>query len=157
MSDYEFAAVEAAEVRPLRRALLHPSLPLDAVMTLNDTHHAARHIGAFKDGVLVAIGTIHPAPMPGGTPRNAWRLRDVAVEHGHRGKGLGALLVERLLEHANDNQGTVAWATVRKSAAGFFERCGFRRVDAPFVDPQEGPQYMMHTAIRPLTRPWGVD
>lgn len=154
MSDYEFATVEPAEVRPLRRALLHPELSVDAVMSLSDTHHAARHIGAFKDGVLVAIGTIHPQPMPAGNPRGAWRIREVAVEHGHRGKGLGALLMERLLEHAADNQGTVAWATVRTTAAGFFERCGFQPIDAPFVDPQEGQQYLMHAPIRPLHRSW---
>jgi GNAT superfamily N-acetyltransferase len=154
MSDYEFTPIEAAEVRPLRRALLHPELPLDAVMSLSDTHHAARHLGAFKDGVLVAIGTIHPQPMPAGVPSGAWRIRDVAVEHGHRGKGLGALLVERLLEHASDNQGIVAWATVRKTAAGFAERCGFEKIDAPFVDPQEGEQYMMHAPIKPLHKSW---
>ena len=156
MSDYEFAAIEPPEVGPLRQALLHPEQPLDAMMSLSDTHHAARHIGVFKDGVLVAIATIHPQPMPGGTPHGAWRMRDVAVEHGHRGKGLGALLVERLLEHASDNQGTVAWATVRETAAGFFERCGFQKIDAPFVDPQEGPQYLMHTPIKPLQKSWEI-
>ncbi len=154
MSDYEFEVIEPAEARPLRRALLHPELPLDGVTYLSDTHHAARHFGCFKDGALVAVGTIHPQPMPGGPPHGAWRIRDLAVDHGHRGRGLGALLLERLLEHASDLQGVVAWAAVRKAAAGFFERCGFQKIDAPFADPQEGPQVLMHAPIRPLHRSW---
>ena len=154
MSDYEIEVVEAAEARPLRRALLHPDLPLSAVDYPGDTHPSARHVGAFKDGVLVAIATIHPQPMPGATRTGAWRIRDLAVEHGHRGRGVGALLLERLLEHASHNEGIVAWATVRASAYGFFERYGFLRSGAPIGDPQEGPQYLMHATITPLHRSW---
>jgi len=156
VSDYEIEAIEAAEARPLRRALLYPNLPPTAVDYPGDTHPSAKHFGAFKDGLLVAIATIHPQPMPGATRTGAWRVRDIAVEHGHRGRGVGPLLLEHLLEHAFHHEGAVAWATVRAAAFGFFERFGFARAGAPIDDPQEGPQYLMHAAIRPLHRSWSI-
>jgi GNAT superfamily N-acetyltransferase len=156
MSDYEFEVIEAAEARPLRRALLYPGAAPEAVDYPGDSHPSARHLGAFKDGVLVGVATIHPQPMPAATRTGAWRIRDVAVEHGHRGQGIGALLLERLLEHAAVHQGVVAWATVRIAAFGFFEHFGFARSGPPVDDPAEGPQYLMHAAIRPLVRSWGL-
>lgn len=156
MSDYEIEDVDAAEVRPLRRVLLYRDAPLDAADHAGDEHPSARHVGAFKDGVLVGIATIHPQPMPGAIRTGAWRVRDVAVDHGHRGRGVGALMLERLLEHAAGHEGAIAWATVRVGAYGFFERYGFARMGAPVDDPDEGPQYLMHAPIRPLHRSWAI-
>lgn len=156
MSDYEIDVIEAAEARPLRRALLYGDRPVTDADHPGDTHPSARHLGAFKDGVLVGTATIHPQPMPGATRMGAWRIRDIAVEHGHRGRGVGALLLERVLEHASHHEGAVAWATVRASAYGFFERYGFLRSGSPIDDPQEGPQYLMHATIRPLHRSWST-
>ncbi len=157
MSDYDFEVIAAAETRPLRRALLHPGLAPEAVDYPGDTHPAVCHLGSLKDGVLVGIGTIHPQPIPaGGIPTAAWRVRDLAVEHGHRGRGIGALLLERLLEHASDHEGVVAWGAVRTTAAGFFTRCGFSAIDTPWSDPNEGDQQLMHSPIRPLHRSWGI-
>lgn len=154
MSDYEIESIAAAEARPLRRALLYPGARPEAADHPGDTHPSALHLGAFKDGLLVGVATIHPQPMPGATRTGAWRVVDVAVEHGHRGRGVGALLLERLLEHAARHEGVVVWASVRVGAFGYFERCGFARSGPPLDDPAEGPQYLMHAAVRPLHRSW---
>jgi len=154
VSDYEIQAIEAAEARPLRRALLHPSLPLAAVDYEADHHPAAFHVGAFKDGVLVGVASTHPQPMPGSHTMGAWRVRDVAVEHGHRGRGVGAWLLERCLAHTSTHQGTVVWCTARVGAFGFFERMGFARSGPPIEDPEEGPQYTMYADVPVLERSW---
>jgi GNAT superfamily N-acetyltransferase len=154
VSDYEVKTIEPAEARPLRRALLHPVAPVEAVEYEADTHPSARHVGAFKDGVLVGIATIHPQPMPSGSGMGAWRLRDVAVEHGHRGRGVGAWLVERCLDHAAATGGTVAWCAARASAFGFFDHLGFRRVGGPIDDPDEGEQYLVYAELGPIDRDW---
>lgn len=156
MTDYEIEVVDAAEVRPLRRALFYKDAALDAVDHPGDTHPSVCHVGAFKDGMLVGIGTIHPQPMPGAIRTGAWRIVDLAVDHGHRGRGLGALLLERLLEHASGFEGAIAWATVRVGAFGFFERYGFARMGPPIDDPAEGPSYLVHATIRPLHRSWAI-
>jgi len=156
VSDYEIQRIEAAEARPLRRALLHPGLPPGAVDYEADTDPSVLHVGAFKDGVLVGIATIHQQPMPSamGATAGSWRIREVAVEHGHRGRGVGAWMLERCLEHASAGGGSVAWCSARVGAYGFFERLGFRRSGAPIDDPQEGPQYLMSAELGPVERSW---
>jgi len=156
VSEYEVMAIEPAEARPLRRALLHPALPIEAVDYATDSHPSARHVGAFKDGVLVGIATIHPQPMPSGTRDGAWRLRDVAVEHGHRGRGIGAWMVERCLEHATAGGGSVAWCAARPAAVGFFDHLGFRRVGEPMDESDEGPEYVLSVELGPIDRDWRI-
>ncbi len=154
MSDYELEEIPAAEARPLRRALLHPQADLDAVDYPGDDHPSALHMGVLRDGVLVAIGTAFPQPMPAGPRNGAWRLVDIAVEHGHRGRGIGAMLLERLVEHAQGHEGTTAWARTRTAAFGFFDHFGFKRAGDPIDDPDEGPQYLVYLTIPPLVRSW---
>lgn len=154
--DYTVERVSAAEARPLRRALLHPGLPLDATDYPGDADDLALHVGSLLDGVLIAIGTIHPQPLPGDRAA-AWRVRDLAVEHGQRGQGLGAMLLGHLLEHAADRGGSTVWAAVRLGAVGFFERHGFSSFDAPWVDPNEGQQRLLMSAVRPLVRDWKLE
>lgn len=156
MSDYEIQEIEAAEARPLRRALLYPSAPPERADDPGDTAPSVLHLGAFKDGVLVGVATINPQPMPQATRTGAWRVRDMAVDHGHRGKGVGALMLERLLEHAADHEGAVVWASVRMPAFGFFERYGFTRSGSPVDDPDEGPSYLVHRRVQPMTRSWAL-
>ncbi|OFW65911.1 MAG: hypothetical protein A2Z12_07985 [Actinobacteria bacterium RBG_16_68_21] len=156
MSDYELQRIEPAEARPLRRALLHPALPLAAVDYEADSHPAALHIGAFKDGVLVGVATVHPQPMPSGTQTGAWRIRDIAVEHGHRGRGVGAWMLQRCLEHASATADQVAWCLARVGAYGFFERLGFHRAGGPINDPEEGPQYLLSVELGPVERSWAI-
>jgi GNAT superfamily N-acetyltransferase len=154
VSDYEIQTIAAAEARPLRRALLHPTLPLAGVDYEADSHPVSLHVGAFKDGLLVGVATVHPQPMPSGARTEAWRVRDVAVEHGHRGRGVGAALLDRCLEHASAADGKVAWCMARVGAFGFFERMGFRRAGSPVDDPEEGPQYLVFTELLPAERSW---
>ena len=154
MSDYEIHSIEPAEARPLRRALLHPTLPPAGVDYQFDHDPAALHVGAFKDGVLVGIASVHPQPVPGSPDVGAWRLRDIAVERGHRGRGVGAWLLERCLEHVATKSGTTIWCTTRVGAFGFFERMGFSRQGPPMDDPEEGPQYTVSAMVPPLERSW---
>jgi GNAT superfamily N-acetyltransferase len=156
MSDYEIQRIDAAEARPLRRALLHPALPPAAVDYDADHHPAALHVGAFKDGVLVGVASLHPQAMPGSHTTGAWRIRDIAVEHGHRGRGVGAWLLERCLEHASTNSGVIVWCTARVGSYGFFARMGFARSGLPIEDPTEGPQYTLYTDVPKLERSWKI-
>ncbi|MEX0825348.1 MAG: GNAT family N-acetyltransferase [Acidimicrobiia bacterium] len=157
MSDYEIQRIEAAEARPLRRALLHPTQPPGAVDYEADHQPVALHVGAFKDGVLVGIASVHPQPMPGSHSTGAaWRVRDIAVEHGHRGRGVGAWMLERCLEHVSTNSGVIIWCTARVGAYGFFERMGFARSGPPIEDPAEGPQYTLYAEVPPLERSWKI-
>ena len=156
MSDYDIRTVEMADVVELRAAILDPRRTGRAGTTPGDEHPSARHVGAFRDEALVGVGSIHPEGMPGGHKTGAWRLTGVAVEHGHRGLGVGALLVERCLEHAAGLEAKVVWCLAPAGAYGFFERYGFRRAGDP-IDSTEGPQYLLYAEMGPLRRSWALE
>lgn len=145
MPVYDLRPIDAARALDLRRALLPGSEALP-----DDEHTDRRHVGVFKGEVLVGIGATLPQPMPGGRHDGAWRVRGLAVEHGHRGRGLGTLLLQDLFDHATSLGGTLAWALVPPEAAGFFVR---HRFDGPAIDDRVR---LMSVAIRPSTRSWAI-
>jgi GNAT superfamily N-acetyltransferase len=125
--EFEVKPVEAAAVRHLRRAILRPHQEVADLFYPGDDHPSALHVGGFRRGRLVGVASILPDPA---SPRGAgpsWQLRGMAVEHGHRGFGLGALMLERCLEHAATNGGGPVWCNARIAACGFYERYGFSR------------------------------
>jgi predicted GNAT family N-acyltransferase len=67
----------------------------------------------------------------------------MAVDHGHRGYGLGGLMLRRCLEHAAQHAGRMVWCSARAEVYGFFERHGFGRRGDPFELPGIGPHYLM--------------
>ncbi len=154
MSDYGIRGVSAADVYELREALLlrrrggSPSVP-------GDEDPTACHLAAYRDEARVGIGSIHPEPMPDGSTADTWRLHGVAVDHGHRGVGVGALIVERCLEHAAEHGARAVWCLAPAGVFGFFERYGFQRMGDPIDDP-EGPQYKLFAEIEPLRRSWSL-
>lgn len=150
MSDYEIRTVTAAGVRSLRLALVgEPEVDGDGLPE-------ACHLGAYRDEVLVGVGSIHPESMPAGYRDGAWRVHGLGVEHGHRGIGVGALLLERLLEHAAGHDPQAAWCVAPAGVYGFFERFGFRRTGEP-LEGSSGPQYLLYTPLGPLRRSWAPD
>lgn len=148
MHHYDIAHIGFDEGQPLRAALLP-----DAVDLPGADHSSAGHVGGFRDGVLVGVASIHPEPKPGGPSLGAWRISAVAVEHGHRGKGLGLLLVERCLDHAETSDGKVVWVEAPQKARGFFERLGFSGVAGGADGDAE---HRLHREIGPPDRSWTV-
>jgi GNAT superfamily N-acetyltransferase len=159
MSDYEARTVDAADVVDLRTALLRRRA-VDAdtpppTLLPGDEHPNALHVAAFHETVQVGIASIHPEPMPHGYRTGAWRIHDVAMDHGHRGLGIGAILVERCLEHAAQNEARAAWCLAPAGAFGFFDRYGFQRSGDPYEGP-EGPGYLLYVELGPLRRSWSI-
>ena len=155
MAGYEIRTVDMSTIAALRSALLDPGNARIDVGP-GDEHEAARHVGVFHDGVLVGVASIHPQAMPGALTAGAWRLSGVAVEHGHRGRGNGALLVERCLEHAAESDATAVWCVAPAAAFGFFERLGFGRHGDPMDGPVGGPRYLLQRRVQQLRRSWAL-
>lgn len=147
MAEFEVRAVEAEQVRELRRVLLRPHQKTEELIYTGDDHPDALHLGGFRHGVMVGIATITPRPMPGRPEREAWQVRGMAVDHGHRGYGLGGLMLRACLAHAAARGGRLAWCNARAGSFGFYERYGFRRDGDPFELPDIGPHYRMFSLI----------
>jgi len=156
VSDYDIRTVDLTEVAGLRSALLDRSGSAASDPSAGDEHPSTRHVGAFRDEVLVGVASIFPGAMPGESGTNSWRLAAIAVDYGHRGIGIGGSLAERCLEHAAALNGRSVWCIAPAGAFGFFERFGFGRSGDPIDDPNDGPQYLLFTEVRPLSRSWAL-
>lgn len=154
MSEYEIRTIDAGSAIDLRTALLRgevgPSGPEAA-----DRSEGALHVGGFRGETLLGVASLHPQAMPGSHQVGAWRLRAVAVEHGHRGRGLGALLVERCAEHVALQDAAVLWCYTPAGSFGFFERQGFARHGDP-IDLDKAPFYLAYAEVAPLDRSWAL-
>jgi GNAT superfamily N-acetyltransferase len=144
--DYEVRTLDLDGVIELRVALLDPEREGTAGPSAGDTHPSALHVGAFRDDQLVGVASTYPEGVPGGDTPHAWRLRGVGVEFGHRGAGVGALLVR---EHASGFDGRIAWCLAPARSVGFLERLGFDRTGDPIADPDRGPHRLMCRDLSP--------
>jgi N-acetylglutamate synthase-like GNAT family acetyltransferase len=91
--------------------------------------------------------------MPDGYRTAAWRLHGVAVDYGHRGAGVGALIVERCLHHAAGQEARAVWCIAPAGTFGFFERYGFLRTGDP-IDDNHGPQYKLFVELGSPRKSW---
>ena len=118
-----------ADVRPLRRAVLRPHQRADDLDWPGDGDPRALHVGVRReDGELIGVASVVPVSGPHGD----WRVRGMAVDPAARGTGVGAAMVEALLDHVRAQGGTRAWCDARVNVAAFYERAGFARVGEEF-------------------------
>lgn len=129
--------VDEALTRELRRTVLRPNLPPDAVLP-GDELTTAVHVGAVDEGgTVLCTCFIYPDPPPWQADRaGGWHLRQMATLPEQRGRGLGALVVDTAARHARERGGTLLWCNARESAIGFYLRQGFRPHDGMFVEHQ---------------------
>lgn len=155
MPEYSIRPVSVDVVLSLRGPLLDPEHPEPAAATPGDEHAAARHFGAYREDALVGVASIHPQGMPRGFQEGAWRLTGVAVEHGHRGCGVGAHLAEAALRHAEEMGSKIVWCLAPTGAKGFFARCGFESAGDEAEGDAEGP-HLLFARVGPLRRSWAL-
>ena len=147
----EVRAVDIEQVRPLRRRVLRPHQRLAEMAWPGDGDPLALHLAAVgEDGEVVATLTVHRDPHPHDPREGDWRVRGMATEPAHRGRGLGARLLAGALEHAARHGAARVWCTARVPARALYERAGFRAEGEAFELPDIGPHLLMS---RPVSAP----
>lgn len=134
---YAIRAVDPAVTRALRRRVLRPHESLEELATHEPP--GVHAVAAFsQDGDLVACGFVCPDGGPG-----AWRVRGMATDPRHRGRGLGARILAELVEHAVAQGATRVWCNARTPAVGLYARAGFEPESDEFEIPGIGPHFVM--------------
>ncbi len=121
------SAVYAAELE-LRNRLLRIPLGLDIQMEDLNIEREFRHFGILAGNELVAC----LMAVPAGT--GCMQLRQIAVEEGLQGKGIGRrLMIES--EAVLEGEGTVRLIlNSRDTAVGFYEKLGYEAIGEGFVE-----------------------
>lgn len=144
----EIRAITSEETIPLRRAVLRAGMERAAAMFPGDEAATARHFGAFLDGRLVGVATIHFALLldrPDFDP--AYQVRGMAVAEDVRGRGIGSALLVACIEEAVGCGAQWIWCNARTPAAGLYARHGFQVQGGVFDIPTAGPHYRMIRAL----------
>lgn len=111
----EIADADSADLEAVLALLAEAALPRDGV-----AEHFAGFLVARREGrVVAAVGLERYGPDA--------LLRSLVVAPGHRGRGLGRALTERLVEAAR-GRGVRHLFLMTETAAPFFAARGFRRV-----------------------------
>jgi len=87
---------------------------------------------------VVAVGFVCPDGKPG-----EWRVRGMATAPEQRGRGIGAAILDALVEHARSQGATRVWCNARTPALRLYERAGFERESGEFEIPGIGPHFVM--------------
>ncbi|NTX40614.1 GNAT family N-acetyltransferase [Myxococcus sp. CA051A] len=144
MSSSEIRRIPADETRGLRRAVLRPHQPPEAVVYPGDDDKDTLHLGLYAEGRLLGVASLYREPPPYALKAiTAWRLRGMAVEQGRQGQGLGAALLKACMEHAVTQKGTQLWCNARSTASGFYRSLGFVQHGDAFELPGIGPHHLM--------------
>ncbi len=123
----------------LRRDVLRGGRPVP----LPGDEGPAFHVGVYDAGVLVATGNVRATPVPWLPDEAGWRVRGMATDPGHRGRGAGALVLDALTAHAREHGGGVLWCNARTPAQRFYERAGLQTRGEPWDEPEIGPHVVM--------------
>jgi GNAT superfamily N-acetyltransferase len=161
--------VEPAATLELRREVLYAGRSPEAVAELYATDPDPFVVaGLTASGEVVATGTVMgwapPDPLrralsetahgPGGDTTLAelpsWRIRGMATRAGARGGGIGAAVLEALVDHVAGHGGGVLWCNARTPALSFYERKGFRRFGDVWADEETGPHVVMWRVVDPV-------
>jgi len=132
----EVRAVDPAQTRPLRQRVLRPHESLEELASHEPP--GVHAVGAFDGGELVAVGFVCPDGEPGD-----WRVRGMATAPEHRGRGIGAAILDALVEHARSQGATRVWCNARTPALGLYTRAGFEPESDEFDIPAIGPHFVM--------------
>lgn len=130
----------AAEIFPLRHAVLRPGKPESASVYAEDD--TAVHISAWEDGTLVGCATVFPDPWKGsgGFPaeETAWRLRGMAVDPSRHRTGVGREVLAAVVEAAVAGGAPLLWANARTAALAFYEANGWVVAGEEFLTTDTG-------------------
>jgi amino-acid N-acetyltransferase len=138
MSDVTIRPAAPADLPAVQSLLQHASLPVDGVQDFFPAQYA---VAERADQVIAAIGVE--------TYGRHGLLRSAVVADPLRGSGLGSELARERLQWSK-HQGLEAVYLLTTSAAPFFERLGFTRVDRSAV-PDEVAAAPEFASICPST------
>lgn len=130
--------------RDLRHEVLRPHQAPRTILYPGEDASDALTVGAFLDGAIVGVATVHPDPEAS----DAFRLRGMAVTADLRDRGIGSALLVRCIDHCASLGAALLWCNARTPAIRFYGRHGFAVVSDEWDEPDIGPHVRMERPLR---------
>ena len=141
--------ITTKETYPLRLEVLwqHKNTLEECKLDIDDLP-TTFHVGVFKDGEIVAVGTFLQQQNEKFEAKNQYRLRAMASSPKVRGENFGKLLIEFAIEELKNRKADLLWCDARKVALGFYEKMGFKIKGDFYEIPIIGSHKLMYKVIR---------
>jgi GNAT superfamily N-acetyltransferase len=143
---YQVCRVLPEDTWPLRAAVLWPEKQPDGSCALPvDGAEGVFHLGVIHQGVVVGIGTFMPQNHRDLPHSIGHRLRAMATHPGHRGQGVGRMLIRHAEAELRASGFGGIWADARKVALGFYASLGWDVIGPFYEVPNRGPHRLVCT------------
>ena len=151
--------IDPSRTLELRQRVLRPHLTLEQVAAALDEGRDVEHYGAVDTatGEVLATGNLRREDPPSGLaadvpPLPFWRLRGMATREDLRDQGIGALVLDALVEHCAAHGGGVLWCSARLGARRFYARAGFAEWGTEYEVEHIGLHVLMWRLVEPVER-----
>ncbi|HEY8956073.1 1-(5-phosphoribosyl)-5-[(5-phosphoribosylamino)methylideneamino]imidazole-4-carboxamide isomerase [Chitinophaga sp.] len=116
--------ISADDTLQLRRDVLYPNEPLEAVKVDHDED--GLHFGVFDQGQLVTVVSLFPG-------RESAQFRKLATAPAAQGKGFGKAILAHLVDICKKEKIKLLWCNARDTAVTFYDRLGYTKKGDYFV------------------------
>jgi N-acetylglutamate synthase-like GNAT family acetyltransferase len=135
MNPLHFRRAAAADILPLRHAVLRAGLPITEANFDGDDAEETFHIKAVDGEKVVGCATLMLNPF-GGEP--ACQLRGMAVDPAYQRHGVGRTMLRAVDLVAKSKGIKLLWANARCPAVPFYKKYGWNVVSEEFDIPTAG-------------------
>lgn len=140
----ETKIISPEETYPLRLEVLWPHFDrLDQCGIEVDEKEGTFHVGALKDGKVMAIGTFLIQKNEKFKEDTQYRLRAMASSPKVRGQNFGKKVIDFAIDELKKRNIELLWCDARKVALGFYEKMGFNVIGDYYDVPKIGPHKLM--------------
>lgn len=141
--------INAPDTYPIRQQVLVPDHDLKkAKFDFDDDDDISFHLGAFEDSQLVSVASFYYQRNLLFKDLHQYQLRGMATLSEYQGQGLSSELLKMAFPIIKQNLCTLLWCNARTTAAGFYEKAGFKKFDGTFFEIEEiGPHLLMYKNI----------
>ncbi len=144
----EVKIISSQETYPLRLEVLWPHFDrIDQCGIDVDEVEGTFHVGAFKDGEVVSVGTFLIQKNEKFDTKKQYRLRAMASSPKVRGQNFGKKVIDFAKEELKNRNIEILWCDARKVALRFYEKMGFKIIGDYYDVPKIGPHKLMYYLI----------
>lgn len=143
----EVKQIDARDTYPLRHKILRPNQTIEDCQYPGDEDDGSFHLGAYVDEKLVSVASFYIDRYEKIEDEFQYRLRGMATEPEHRGKGYSLALLNTAIPLIEKNNIHVLWCNARSGALGFYQKVGFEVISDEFEIEGIGPHFVMRKSI----------
>jgi GNAT superfamily N-acetyltransferase len=139
--------IEATDTIQIRQMILYPNGSIDECHYKGDDDENTFHLGAFVDSKLVSVASFFYQKHPDLPGENHYRLRGMATLPEFQKQGFSSALLKTAFPIIKQNFCNYLWCHARLSAAGYYEKVGFKRMSESFEVPTTGTHILMSKEV----------